>query len=237
MNDLTSAEVLAQDRLATLDTRTARMNIDHRHEVVLSDTVGFIRSLPHKLIASFHATLAEVIEADLLLHVVDASLPGMKNNQAVEDVLAEIGAKEVPTIMVLIKPMAHSQTLTLAFRHRYPGSVMVSAKTGEGMDTLKNRILNSPIPAKKYVVRFNAASLCPYAFLQGRCKVIEEDYEENSMVLTIAADDRTLEDLKENEDCHIEEVPSYIDPWVSTGSNTILPRSTPFIHPPRALPK
>jgi GTP-binding protein HflX len=220
MNFLTSAEVLAQDRLfATLDTRTARMNVDYRNEVVLSDTVGFIRSLPHKLIASFHATLAEVIEADLLLHVVDSSLPCMEEQiQAVEDVLAEIGAKDLPTIMAFNKAdKPHSQTLTLAFRHRYPGSVMVSAKSGDGMNTLKERILEFVNAREKnYTVRFNAANGALYAFLQGRCKVLEEDYEENSMVLTISADERILSELRENEYCQIEEVPvPFRDPWTA----------------------
>ena len=79
MNALTNVEVLAQDRLfATLDTRTAQLFIDRHHNVVLSDTVGFIRNLPPTLIASFHATLAEVREADLLLHIIDASSPVME---------------------------------------------------------------------------------------------------------------------------------------------------------------
>ena len=153
------------------------------------------------------------------MHVVDSSLPGMEEQiQAVEDVLEEIGAKDLPTVMVFNKAdKPHSQTLTLAFRHRYPGSVMVSAKTGEGMDLLKERILEFVNSREKnYTVRFNAANGALYAFLQGRCKVIEEDFEESAIVLTISADERILGELRENEDCQVDEVPlPFHDPWVS----------------------
>ena len=123
MNALTQAGVLAQDKLfATLDTRTARLDWDHGKPIVLSDTVGFIRNLPPTLIASFHATLAEVHEADLLLHVVDASLPSMEEQiAAVESVLNAIEANRIPTIMVFNKvDKPHSKAILLAFRRRYP---------------------------------------------------------------------------------------------------------------------
>ncbi|TVR43678.1 MAG: GTPase HflX [Planctomycetota bacterium] len=220
MNALTQAEVLAQDRLfATLDTRTARLELDHRHEIVLSDTVGFIRNLPHKLVASFHATLVEVIEADLLLHVVDSSGPGMEEHiQAVEEVLREIGAAEIPTIHVFNKAdRPHSPTLTLAFRHRYPGSVMVSALNGDGLEQLKSAILSFVnAREKRYRARFHASDGALYAFLRGRCEVIEEDYDGEEVVLTITADERTLAELNENHRLTIEDLPApaYHDPWV-----------------------
>ena len=83
MNALTGADVLVEDKLfATLDATTRRVEVDERRQVLLSDTVGFIRKLPHHLVASFHATLEEVVEADLLLHVVDASHPDPEHRRS-----------------------------------------------------------------------------------------------------------------------------------------------------------
>ncbi|TVR13882.1 MAG: GTPase HflX [Planctomycetota bacterium] len=220
MNALTDSDVLAQDRLfATLDTRTSRLDLDHHHDIVLSDTVGFIRNLPHKLVASFHATLAEVVEANLLLHVVDASQPSMEEHiHAVESVLSDIGAVDIPTIMVFNKcDQPHSQTLTLAFRKRYPGSVMISAKHGDGLDELKNEILRFVNNREEVVrVRFSAGDGALYAFIRGRAQVVEEDFVGNDALLTIRADDRLLTELADNDHCQIERPQEpFHDPWVS----------------------
>ena len=105
MNRLTPADVLVEDKLfATLDTRTRRWQLPHWGPVLLSDTVGFIRDLPHRLIASFKATLEEARQADLLLHVADASSPAVLDQiSAVYDVLEEIGIQEKDTLLVLNK--------------------------------------------------------------------------------------------------------------------------------------
>ncbi|MCA9033454.1 MAG: GTPase HflX, partial [Planctomycetaceae bacterium] len=102
MNALTDEGVLTEDKLfATLDTRTCVWKLPD-HKVLLSDTVGFIRNLPHRLVASFHATLEEVLHADLLLHVVDASHPAaIEMVNAVNSVLKEVGADDRRTLMVL----------------------------------------------------------------------------------------------------------------------------------------
>ncbi|GJM20464.1 MAG: GTPase HflX [Planctomycetota bacterium] len=138
-NALTDAGVLAANRLfATLDTRTRKWQIPKCEEVLLSDTVGFVRDLPHHLVASFHATLEEVIEADLVLHVVDASDPhAFDAIAAVNDTLKAIEADRVPTILVFNKLDRVSDGMDLrALLNTDPKAVALSARTGEGLDEL-----------------------------------------------------------------------------------------------------
>jgi len=139
MNGLTDAQVLAEDKLfATLDTRTRRWHLPSWGPVLLSDTVGFIRDLPHALIASFKATLEETRQADLLLHVADASSPQVIDQiLAVYEVLQEIGIEEKDTLLILNKidqVTDHSRLESL--KNRYPNAVLVSAKTKAGFERL-----------------------------------------------------------------------------------------------------
>jgi GTP-binding protein HflX len=139
LNALTGAGVLAADQLfATLDTRTRRWRLPGWGPVLLSDTVGFIRDLPHRLIASFKATLEETIQADLLLHVADASSPLVDAQiAAVRGVLAEIGVEDKDTILVLNKidrlPDEHARDRLLG---NYPHAIAISARSGRGLDSL-----------------------------------------------------------------------------------------------------
>ena len=139
LNTLTAAGVLAEDKLfATLDTRTRRWKLPSWGPVLLSDTVGFIRDLPHRLIASFKATLEETRQADLLLHVADASSPLVEQQiEAVNGVLEELGVDMKDTILVLNKVDAVTDRVS---RQRllacHPHAVCISAKSGEGLDTL-----------------------------------------------------------------------------------------------------
>jgi len=143
MNALTSAEVLAEDKLfATLDTRTRRWQLPGWGPVLLSDTVGFIRDLPHRLIASFKATLEEARGADLLLHVCDASNPAVLDQiSAVYTVLEELEIDSKDTLLVVNKIDRIPDEATWALiRNRYPKSVAISAKTGEGLDRLATAV-------------------------------------------------------------------------------------------------
>lgn len=139
LNALTGADVLAEDKLfATLDTRTRRWRLPGWGPVLISDTVGFIRDLPHRLIASFKATLEETRQADLLLHVADAS-SGLVDAQiaAVRGVLAEIGVAETDTLLVLNKVDAIADPVVRdALMARYPQAVTISARTGAGLPAL-----------------------------------------------------------------------------------------------------
>jgi GTP-binding protein HflX len=143
MNALTEADVLVEDKLfATLDTRTRRWQLPNWGPVLLSDTVGFIRDLPHRLIASFKATLEEARQADLLLHVADASNPAVCDQiSAVYTVLKEIGIEEKDMILILNKiDKLPSEAGLVGPARRYPNGIPLSARSGAGFDQLAYRV-------------------------------------------------------------------------------------------------
>ena len=140
LNALSAADAYVDDRLfATLDTKTRLVRLPGGREVLLTDTVGFIRHLPHGLVASFRSTLDEVREADLLLHVADASHPHVHDHCAVVfDTLAEIGARDVPQLLVFNKcDRPGAQAALPALLRAYPGALAVSAVQPGGLDALK----------------------------------------------------------------------------------------------------
>jgi len=143
LNALTGAEVGVRDRLFhTLDPNTRQMRI-HGRPYLMTDTVGFIRKLPHQLVEAFGATLDETRLADLILHVVDASAPEddmVEMVGAVDEVLEEIGAGERPRLLVLNKADALDDERREELRFRHPEGVLVSALTGEGLETLMDRV-------------------------------------------------------------------------------------------------
>ena len=136
LNRLTEAGVLVEDRLfSTLDPTTRRLSLPGGEVVLLSDTVGFVRNLPHQLVEAFKSTLDEVAEADLLIHVVDASAAAPEGNmRAVNEVLDEIKAGSVPQLIVFNKSDVAWPEDVARLIERYSGSVALSAVTGEGTD-------------------------------------------------------------------------------------------------------
>ncbi|HEX3057108.1 MAG TPA: GTPase HflX [Gaiellaceae bacterium] len=143
LNALTQADVSVRNRLfETLDPTTRGFEHEGRKYLV-TDTVGFVRRLPHELVEGFAATLEETLVADLVLHVVDASAPEgrvVEMIAAVTGVLHDIGADELPIELVLNKVDAADETRRRALSNRYPGALQVSALTGEGMDELRARV-------------------------------------------------------------------------------------------------
>jgi GTPase len=143
LNALTGSSVGVRDRLFhTLDPTTRLLRTGGR-DYLVTDTVGFIRKLPHQLVEAFGATLEETRLADLILHVVDASVPEdelVAMTRAVEDVLLEIGAEAVPQILVLAKADQIDAERRAELQHRHPDALLVSAMTGEGIDALDQRI-------------------------------------------------------------------------------------------------
>ena len=140
MRRLTGADVLVQDKLfATLDTRTRRWAVPGYGEALLSDTVGFVRNLPHHLVASFRSTLEEARHADLLLHVVDASNPEAEMQiETCYQVLEEIGVNCTNVLLVLNKAdQVPDPSFVAVLRRRYEDTVTISAATGEGIDKLR----------------------------------------------------------------------------------------------------
>ena len=139
MNRLAGADVLVQDALfATLDPTVRRTMTPDGRPYTLTDTVGFVRHLPHQLVDAFRSTLEEVVDADLVLHVVDASVPdAMDQVTAVRGVLSEIGARDHPELLVLNKVDAAPEGRLATLRAACPDAVPVSALTGEGIEELR----------------------------------------------------------------------------------------------------
>jgi GTP-binding protein HflX len=138
LNALTQAEVLVEDRLfSTLDPSTRRLRLPGGETVLLSDTVGFVRRLPHQLVESFRSTLEEVAEADLLVHLVDAGTPDVQHRiEAVQSVLREIDAARVPEQLVFTKTDTVDHETVQHLLASHPGAIAVSARTGDGVGQL-----------------------------------------------------------------------------------------------------
>ncbi|MCW2789653.1 MAG: hflX, partial [Aeromicrobium sp.] len=160
LNRLTDAGVLVENALfATLDPTTRRTQTSDGRVYTLSDTVGLVRNLPHQLVEAFRSTLEEVAESDLILHVVDGSDPDPEGQiAAVRQVILEAGAAELPEIIVINKADAADPLAIKELLIREPHAVVVSARTGEGMDELLSAIeADLPQPASRIEV------LLPYA--------------------------------------------------------------------------
>jgi GTP-binding protein HflX len=176
LRELTGAGAFVEDKLfATLDTQTRAWELPGNQRVFLSDTVGFIRDLPHHLVASFHSTLAEAAEADLLLHVVDASSPEAEEHiRVVEDVLRDIGAEDA-----IDDRMTVSALLT-----DHPRSVEVSAHTGDGLEELGRRV--SEVVQTSFVsidARIPAGAGRLLALIAEYGNVLERAYDGDEVVL------------------------------------------------------
>jgi GTP-binding protein HflX len=187
LNALTGAEVGVRERLFhTLDPTTRSFEISGR-SYLLTDTVGFIRKLPHQLVEAFAATLEEALEADLLMHVADASMPEgdlAEMLDAVEEVLVEIGAAERPQLLALNKVDLLDDERRRELGFRYPDAVHVSAETGEGLDELRQalegRFLASLRPMELLVPYDEGGSLSELHELAGELE--REETEEGVLV-------------------------------------------------------
>jgi GTP-binding protein HflX len=142
LNALTGSDATVEDRLfATLDPTTRRLTLPQGRSVLVSDTVGFVRNLPHQLVEAFRSTLEEAAEADLLLHVVDVAAPDPERRmRVVREVLGQIGAEEIPEVLVGNKIDIADTVEVERFRALWPDAVVVSALSGEGLDGLVQRL-------------------------------------------------------------------------------------------------
>jgi GTP-binding protein HflX len=159
MNRLTGADVLVADQLfATLDTTARRLSLPDGRDVVLTDTVGFVKKLPTQLVEAFKSTLEDTLRADLLLHVVDASHPEAEAQiLAVDRVLADIGADEMPRVLVLNKADVADRDVISGLRRQWGDAVVISAVTGQGIEDLRNCIVER-LPLTRRVIE----ALIPY---------------------------------------------------------------------------
>ncbi len=199
LNALTGAEVLAEDKLfATLDPTTRRITLPTNQNALLSDTVGFIRKLPHQLVESFKATLEEVVEADLLLHVVDvASETAADQIASVNEVLEEIAADDKPTLMVFNKiDQLPERNGNLHWLCEYPHAVCVSAKTGEGLDELQAELGMMLRPVRSCLeLQVPASDGATLARIRALGQVDEERYEGDIVHLKARIPDHAREEF------------------------------------------
>jgi GTP-binding protein HflX len=204
MRALTGSEVLVADKLfATLDTTVRTLHPVSIPHVLVSDTVGFIKNLPHDLVASFKSTLDEALEASLLLHVIDASDPGFERQLAVTDaVLAEIGAQEVPRLRLFNKidqvgDAAAQERRAATLRAQYPGCMVMSARQEGDIAAL-----HAAIVAFFQRDLIEAELLLPWSAQQMRgeifshCEVLEERAEGEGAYLRVRGEPETVERLR-----------------------------------------
>jgi len=200
MNALTDAGAVVEDRLfATLDTRTRKWMPQRGVEVLVSDTVGFVRDLPHQLVASFKATLEETVHADLLLHVVDVANPeALRQVEAVEGVLHEIGCADKPTVLVLnkvddVRGLAALEML----RTMVPQAIALSARTGYGLDKLREAIVERFCGMDlRICVRVEQANGKVLSFLRAHGRIVDERYEGQAVVVDVRLGSNQLPELK-----------------------------------------
>src|SRR4051794_32422602 len=205
MRALTGSEVLVADKLfATLDTTVRALQPEGVPRVLVSDTVGFIKNLPHALVVSFKSTLDEALEASFLAHVVDASDPGFERQLAVTaEVLEEIGAKDVPRLLVFNKidragDVAAQDALEASLRARYPGCIVMSARRAADIARLSDTIrafFERDLVEAELFLPWAAQSLRGEVF--AKCKVLEERADAEGAFLRVRGDPEAIKGLHE----------------------------------------
>ncbi len=200
LNALTDAGAFVEDRLfATLDTRTRKWSPEKGVEVLLSDTVGFVKKLPHQLVASFKATLEEAVNADLLLHVIDvANEDVLGQMESVNTVLKEIGCGHKPTLPVLNKIDAIKDIGSLEMLETvYPEAVSVSARSGLGLDALARKVTGF-YRGGELVLRVSSRQSDGriQSFLRAHGQILDEQYGDSSVIIEVRMGRNQLPELQ-----------------------------------------
>ncbi|UCH09489.1 MAG: GTPase HflX [Fidelibacterota bacterium] len=204
MNALTDAEVFVEDQLfATLDTTTRKLTLDENTSILLSDTVGFIRKLPHHLIASFRSTLAEVAEADLLLKVIDAATPqAMEHFTTINQVLEYLELNDTPSITVLNKLDAITDRSSLTqLQRQFPEGVIVSAIRRLRLEQLESAILEAY--SREFVtdqLRIPIQAVKLLDTIYQSLEVKDRSYEEDTTILTVRGPKNIIQTLQARAD-------------------------------------
>ena len=186
---LTGSDVFIQDQLfATLDTTVRKLNLDTSHTILLSDTVGFIRKLPHNLVASFKSTLKEVLEADLILMVLDMSSPQVLDHMnTIQEVLEDMEAEKIPTVMVLNKvDLISDGNMIEKIQRSFQEPVTVSAKQHLKLSALNAKIIEHMEANYQTIdLEFPYEDGRTIAQAQEGVEVLERAYEEDGVKLKI----------------------------------------------------
>ena len=198
-NALTGENRLAENQLfATLDPTTRVVDLPDNRQILLTDTVGFIKKLPHHLVAAFKATLEEVAEADLLLHVVDGSHPQAEAQiEAVNSVLKSLNAYDIPTIILLNKSdLSNHEEQSQLFHIKFPDSLDISARMGDGLEQLKSRIaerFSSQDIDMSLILSYRDGKALDYLYKHG--EVFEADYHGDAIQVKARLPHRYLKSL------------------------------------------
>jgi len=200
LNTLTDAGVFVEDRLfATLDTRTRKWSPVKGVEVLLSDTVGFVKNLPHQLVASFKATLEEAVNADLLLHIIDVANPdALKQIESVNKVLNEIGCGEKPVLEIFNKVDVVRKIGDLEILQTlYPDAVSISAKTCYGLEELSEAV-TARYRGTELVLRVvsSQSNGKVQSFLRAYGRILNEQYQDSSVLIEARLGRNQLPELK-----------------------------------------
>ncbi|HWL60944.1 MAG TPA: GTPase HflX [Microbacteriaceae bacterium] len=200
LNRITRAGVLVEDALfATLDPTVRRSRTPDGREITIADTVGFVRSLPHQLVEAFRSTLEEVADSDVIVHVVDASHPDPAAQLAtVRDVIGEVGARDIPEVVAFNKADLVDDDTRLVLRGLEPGGVMVSARTGEGIEELLERIQDAlPRPALRLrlLVPYHRGDIISRLHVRGGVEDVE--HREDGTLVTARVSERAAVELEE----------------------------------------
>ena len=207
-NTVTDAGTYADDKLfATLDTKTRSWNLERGVDVLLSDTVGFVRDLPHNLVASFKATLEEAVHADLLLHVLDVGHQRAEQQyESVHTVLKEIGAGDKPELLLLNKTDTPEGEAAADFwLALHPDAIAISAKTGRGLDRVHERVYGQVLGTQSEVMlRVSVTDGGLLAFLERSTRILDREYDGDDVLIRAHVGRRTLGELKRNAAVRVE---------------------------------
>ena len=188
LNQITGSDIMAKDMLfATLDTTTRSIELPDGQTLMLTDTVGFIRNLPHRLVEAFKATLEEAIHADFILHVLDSSSPeAIQFYETTMGVLEELGVEDKPMVTVLNKiDLIEDNAILSSLEDRFPNVILVSAYQGLGMEELLlkcSEMLGDRVRKRTYRLPQSRGDLV--GLLHEECKVVSVDYEGNEILIT-----------------------------------------------------
>lgn len=196
MRAMTGSEVLVADKLfATLDTTIRPLHPETRPKVLMSDTVGFIKKLPHDLVASFKSTLDEALHASLLLFVVDSSDASFRSQlEVTQKVLAEVGATEVPNLLILNKRDNLTDEQVAKLKDEYPDAVFLSTRNKDDLQMLREKIMayfESEMVDEDVFIPYTVKGVI--GDLRNKMRVLSEAYNENGMTLKVRAKKEDLE--------------------------------------------
>src|ERR1700682_4035111 len=200
MRALTLSEVLVADRLfAALDTTVRALHPETQPRILVSDTVGFIRNLPHDLVASFRSTLDEALDASLLLHIVDAADPALRSHiQVTKEVLEGVGAGKLPSLLILNKIDAVDISQKAVLKKEFPEAIAMSALNAKDIEALHSRLVSfflDNMTEVELVVPYGKEGVL--ADIRKNVHVLSESYEEKGVCLKVKANPGTLTALKQ----------------------------------------